>query len=77
MSQAVSTQAVLGNNHGSTTGGVTVLSSNDISPSGHLIPINGTNLLLLQSIDGQGQVIQPNSVIVTEQPQLPKPIEQV
>ena len=76
LSRAVSTQAVLGANHGS--GGLMVFSSSDISTSGHLIPISGTNLVVLQSIDGQGQVIQPSSVIVAGQSQLlSKPIEQV
>ena len=41
-----------------------VFSSTAIAPSGHIIPINGTNLLVLQSLDGQNQVFQPSTVIV-------------
>jgi hypothetical protein len=39
-------------------------SSTAIAPSGHIIPIGGTNLLVLQSLDGQGQVLQPSTVIL-------------
>ena len=41
-----------------------VFSSTAIAPSGHIIPIGGTNLLVLQSLDGQGQVLQPSTVIL-------------
>jgi hypothetical protein len=41
-----------------------VFSSTAIAPSGHIIPIGGTNLLVLQGLDVQGQVYQPSTVIV-------------
>ena len=43
-----------------------VFSSTAIAPSGHIIPIGGTNLLVLQGLDGQNQVFQPstNTLIV-------------
>ncbi|CAB3981108.1 zinc finger ZXDC-like isoform X2 [Paramuricea clavata] len=62
--QGVSTQAVLGNTNSCGSTGMMVFSSTAIAPSGHIIPIGGTNLLVLQGLDVQGQVYQPSTVIV-------------
>lgn len=64
----MSTQAVLGNNTSTNPTGVMVFSSSTIVPSGHIIPIGGASLLVLQTLDGQSQVYQPNSGTMIVQP---------
>ena len=41
-----------------------VFSSTAIAPSGQIIPIGGTNLLVLHGLDGQSPVYQQSSVMV-------------